>query len=316
MPPEVPAGKYPPVGAIIDYYLASAAKGPVTLEILDDQSQLVRRYASTDKPPSIEKIAGQHPIPMYWVRPTQILSAEAGMHRFVWNLHYPKPEALETEFPISAISHDTPEYPLGARVLPGHYTVKLTVDGKSYTQPLAVKMDPRITTSVDDLRKQHDMEAGAVEGMNDSYASLEQVQSVRAQLKDLTAKVGGNQKLFGGLAALDKQCAELEGATQPGFLGTPPSGKQPENFSTLNQHFSAILAVADSADAAPTTQAEAAYRELEDSSTMLRKRWSVLREREILDLNAELKKAGLSDIDPKKPLPEKPAGTSDGDDEP
>ena len=316
LPPEVPAGKNPPDGAIIDYYLSSAAKGPVTLEILDDQSQLVRRYASTDMPPSIEKIAAQHPIPMYWVRPTEILSAEAGMHRFVWNLHYPKPEALETEFPISAIFHDTPEYPLGARVLPGHYTVKLTVDGKSYTEPLVVKMDPRITSSVDDLRKQYDMEAGAVEGMNDSYESLEQVQSVRAQLKELTAKVGGNEKLRGGLAALDKQCAELEGGTQPGFFGTPPSGKQPENFSTLNQHFSTILAVADSADAAPTAQAEAAYRELEDSSTMLRKRWSVLCEREILDLNAELKKAGLPEIDPKKPLPEKPAGASGGEDEP
>jgi len=316
LPPEVPAGKNPPDGAIIDYYLSSAAKGPVTLEILDDQNQLVRRYASTDKPPSIEKIAAQHPIPMYWVRPTQILSGEAGMHRFVWNLHYPKPEALETEFPISAIFHDTPEYPLGARVLPGDYTVKLTVDGKSYTEPLVVKMDPRITSSVDDLRKQHDMEVGAVEGMNDSYESLEQVRSVRAQLKDLTKKAGGNEKLSGGLAALDKQCAELEGGTQPGFFGTPPSGKQPENFSALNQHFSTILAVADSADVAPTTEVEAAYRELEDSSTMLRKRWSVLREREILDLNAELKKAGLPEIDPKKPLPEKPVGASGGEDEP
>jgi hypothetical protein len=253
---------------------------------------------------------------MYWVRPTQILSGEAGMHRFVWNLHYPRPEALETEFPISAIVHDTPEYPLGAWVLPGNYTVKLTVDGKSYTQPLVVRMDPRITTPLDDLRKQHDMEIGATEGMNDSYESLEQVQSVRAQLKDLTAKAVRNEKLSGSLAALDKQCAELEGATEPAFFGLPRAGKQPENFSTLNQHFSKILSVADSADAAPTTQAEAAYRELEDSSTALRKRWSALREREILDLNAQLEKAGLSAIDPKKPSPEKPAGASEGGDEP
>jgi photosystem II stability/assembly factor-like uncharacterized protein len=316
LPPEVPAGKNPPDGAIVDYYLAGRATGPVTLDILDDQGQLLRRYASTDKPPSMEKLVAGHPIPMYWVRPTQILSGEAGMHRFVWNLHYPRPEALETEFPISAIVHDTPEYPLGAWVLPGNYTVKLTVDGKSYTQPLVVRMDPRITTPLDDLRKQHDMEIGATEGMNDSYESLEQVQSVRAQLKDLTAKAVRNEKLSGSLAALDKQCAELEGATEPAFFGLPRAGKQPENFSTLNQHFSKILSVADSADAAPTTQAEAAYRELEDSSTALRKRWSALREREILDLNAQLEKAGLSAIDPKKPSPEKPAGASEGGDEP
>ena len=316
LPPEVPAGKNPPDGAIVDYYLAGRATGPVTLDILDDQGQMLRRYASTDKPPSMEKLVAGHAIPMYWVRPTQILSGEAGMHRFVWNLHYPRPEALETDFPISAIVHDTPEYPLGAWVLPGNYTVKLTVDGKSYTQPLVVRMDPRITTPLDDLRKQHDMEIGATEGMNDSYESLEQVQSVRAQLKDLTAKAVRNEKLSGSLAALDKQCAELEGATEPAFFGLPRAGKQPENFSTLNQHFSKILSVADSADAAPTTQAEAAYRELEDSSTALRKRWSALREREILDLNAQLEKAGLSTIDPKKPSPEKPADASEGDDEP
>jgi photosystem II stability/assembly factor-like uncharacterized protein len=316
LPPEVPAGKNPPDGAILDYYFAAAAKGPVTLEILGDQGQLVRRYASTDKPPSMEKIAAQHPIPMYWVRPTQILSGEPGMHRFVWNLHYAPPQALETEFPISAILHDTPEYPLGAWVLPGKYTVRLTADGSSHTRTLVVNMDPRIATPLDDLRKQHDMQVGAAEGMNDSYESLEQVQSVRAQLKDLSAKVTGDAKLTKDLAALDKQCAELEGATERSFFGLPPSAKQPENFSTLNQHFSAILTVADSADAAPTTQATAVYQELEESSTALRRRWSVLREREILDLNGELKKAGLPGIDPKKPLPEKPGGASSGDDEP
>ena len=69
----------------------------------------MRRYASTDKPEALEKIASEHPIPMYWVRPTQILSAEAGMHRFVWDLHYAPPDSLGHEFPISAILHDTPQ---------------------------------------------------------------------------------------------------------------------------------------------------------------------------------------------------------------
>ena len=111
------------------------------------------------------------------------------MHRFVWDLHYPVPKALEKEFPISAILHDTPLSPLGVRALPGSYTAKLTVDGKSYTQPLTLKMDPRIQTSPDDLRKQFDMETGSVEGMNESYESLEQVKSVREQIKELSKKV-------------------------------------------------------------------------------------------------------------------------------
>jgi photosystem II stability/assembly factor-like uncharacterized protein len=316
LPPEVPAGANPPDGAIIDYYLSAKASGPVTLEILDGNGELVRHFGSTDKPPSMEKLASDHPIPMYWVRPTQILSAEAGMHRFVWNLHYAPPEALEYEFPISAIIHNTPLYPLGAWVLPGSYTVKITVAGQSYTQPLTVKMDPRIQTAMNDLRKQHDMEMGAVEGMDESYQALAQVKSVRGQIKELVPRASGKRKLVDDLAALDKQCAELEGATQHSFLGVPPGGKQPENLSTLNQHFAAILAVADSADARPTTQATAAYEDLEESANVLRKRWSALREREILDLNLELKNAGLAPMDPQKPLAEKPGGASDGNDEP
>src|SRR6266852_1035836 len=158
LPPEFPAGKNPPDGAIIDYHLADPAKGPVTLEIFDGQDHLVRRYSSSDKPEPLEKTAGEHPIPMYWVRPAQVLSGAAGMHRFVWDLHYAPPDSLAHEFPISAIVHDTPKYPLGAWALPGRYTVKLAVEGKSFTKALVVKMDPRITTSLADLRKQFEME--------------------------------------------------------------------------------------------------------------------------------------------------------------
>jgi photosystem II stability/assembly factor-like uncharacterized protein len=315
LPPEVPAGKNPPDGAIIDYYLSAAAKDPVTLDIFtaDGNPRLVRHYSSTDKPPSIDKLAGEHPIPMYWVRPEEILSAQAGMHRFVWDLHYAPPKALEYEFPISAILHNTPLVPLGARPLSGKYKVELTVDRKRYDATFQLKMDPRITASSGDLAKQFDMESEAVAGMDDSYESLEQVQSVREQLKQIVPKLHGN--VATDAAALDKQCAELEGATQPSFFGTPPKGKQPENFSSLNQHYSAILAVADSADAPPTTQANAAFQGLESESTRLRKQWSALKEKELLDLNKELKKAKQPEIDPKKPLAEEPGGAGDGDDD-
>jgi len=320
LPPEVPAGKNPPDGAILDYFLGNTAKNLVTLEIIDDAGNMVRRYSSADQPDSIEKLAAEHPIPMYWVRPTQILSGAAGMHRFVWNLHRTPPKALEYEFPISAILRDTPKYPLGTWVLPGNYTVKLTVDGRSYTRPLTVRMDPRIKSSLDDLRKQYEMQLGASQGMDESYEALEQVISVREQLKELAPRVQGKPKdktrMMEAISSLDTQCAELEGATQRSFFGVPPRGREPENLSTLNQHYSTILAVADSADAAPTSQAMAADLELNEQASELHKRWSGLREREIPDLNKVLKKAGLPTVDVKKPLDEELGGASEGDDEP
>jgi len=313
LPPEVPAGKNPPDGAIIDYYLASSSNQPVTLEIFDEQQHFVRRYSSADKPEPVEKTAAEHPIPMYWVRPTQILSAGAGMHRFAWDLHYDSPESLGHEFPISAIVHDTPKYPLGAWVVPGNYTVKLTVDGKSYSQPLVVKMDPRIKTSATDLRKQFEMESGSVEGMNRSFDALAQVRSVRAQLKERAARAKG--AVADAIAALDKQAGELEGTARSNFFGLPPGAKQPENFSSLNQHFSGILSVADSADAAPTIQATTLYKELEEDLEKLVDRWTKIRQQDILALNAKLKKARLAPIDPGKSA-ETPAADADGDDVP
>ena len=66
------------------------------------------------------------------------------MHRFIWDLRYPPwltqaPDALNHEYPISAIYGDTPREPLGTLVLPGQYSVKLTKAGRPDTQPLAVK---------------------------------------------------------------------------------------------------------------------------------------------------------------------------------
>jgi hypothetical protein len=150
--------------------------------------------------------------------------------------------------------------------------------------------------------------------MNQSYDSLGQVLSVRAQIKELSSKATG--KLAESLEALESQCAGLAGAATSTFFGTPPSGKQPENFSSLNQHFSQLLAIADSADAAPTLQAEQAYAELQKDLASLRAQWVDLRRGPLLDLNRELQNAGLPVIDPDKALSHELGEASDGDDEP
>jgi hypothetical protein len=151
--------------------------------------------------------------------------------------------------------------------------------------------------------------------MNRSFQALAQVQSVRSQLKERAAKAG-QSALADAIVALDKQAAQLQGAAQSGFFGLAPGAKQPENFSTLNQHFGALLAVADSADAAPTTQATAAFKELEDALENLNSRWTKIRQQDIASLNTELKKAGLAPVDANKEPDAAPTDDADGDDEP
>ncbi|MGB9122533.1 MAG: glycoside hydrolase, partial [Candidatus Angelobacter sp.] len=151
LPPDFPAGENPPDGAVIDYYLQSASSSPVTLEIKDSAGKTVRQYSSADKPDPIDPMLN---IPTYWVRPPQTLSAAAGAHRFLWDMHYPDVPGVEAEYPIAAIPHNTAPQPSGPWALPGQYTVVLTANGKSYSQPLTIKMDPRVKTPLAGLQQQ------------------------------------------------------------------------------------------------------------------------------------------------------------------
>ena len=141
LPPEEPAGENPPDGAIIDYYLPADARGPLTLSIYDNAGDLVRTFSSAATP---EPINPEIVVPTYWVRPMRIPGAASGLHRFVWDYRYPRPKAVSYDYPISAMAHETPLAPEGVLALPGRYTVKLSVDGRTYTQPLTLKMDPRV----------------------------------------------------------------------------------------------------------------------------------------------------------------------------
>ncbi len=142
-PPEEPAGQNPPDGAIIYYNLKSASSGPVVIDILDSTGKVLSRFDSSDQPPQPDPSLN---VPTYWIRPFTRPATTTGLHRFIWDLHAaPAPAAGRRrggEYPISAIYQDTPGTQ-GEWMPPGVYTVKLTVDGRAYTQPLIVKPDPR-----------------------------------------------------------------------------------------------------------------------------------------------------------------------------
>ena len=253
LPPEEPAGENPPDGAIVYYHLKTTASAPVTIEIFDALKKLVRRYASDDKP---EPIDPELNVPTYWIRPTAIPDASAGMHQFVWDLHYAPPDALSHEYPISAIYRDTPRYPLGASVLPGVYTVKLTVDGKSYTQPLTVKMDPRVKTPAAGLLQQFTLSTKVTDMMHRDYEALDEVKALRAKHPDL-----------------EQEAAALEGSGG-GRFGRGAAG---ESLSKLNGDLASVLGVLQGAEAAPTTQAVRAVTELEATLNRLLEKTSELK---------------------------------------
>ncbi len=171
LPPETPAARNPPDGAMIDYFLAADARGPVTLQILTAAGKLVRRYSSADPPERIDE--QELNVPVQWARTPRILPATTGMHRFVWDMRYPRPGAVQRDLPISAIDHDTPLEPLGVFAVPGIYTVKLTVDGQTFTRPLTVKMDPRAAITPIGLSTQFTLAMKIADLMNRSYDAIQ-----------------------------------------------------------------------------------------------------------------------------------------------
>jgi photosystem II stability/assembly factor-like uncharacterized protein len=285
LPPEEPAGKNPPDGAIIDYVLKGRSSQPVTLEIADASGRLVRRYSSADRPEAIDPELN---VPTYWVRPTPILSAEPGMHRFVWDLHFPPPDVLEHEYPISAIPGDTPRHPLGPAALPGAYTVRLSAFGRAWTAPLAVRMDPRVTTPVEGLAERFRLATGIAEALRRDSAALSQVKRLRARLAEVIPRASGEAKQ--SVASLEADLAALEGS------GGGRGAGSAENLSGVNGKLAAVYAIIEGSDAAPTTQAATAVTDLQDSLAKVLTRWDEVRTRSLPATNAELKKAGLPTI--------------------
>ena len=250
LPIDEPAGRNPPDGAVLDYYLARAPAGPVVLEILDGTGRSVRRFSSGDAstPPDSDLN-----IPLWWIRPPAAPGTEAGMHRFVWDLHEPPPPALRHEYPIAAIRGDTPREPRGPWVLPGRYTVRLTVEGRTYTQPLTVRMDPRVTLAAGALARQLALAWRLVGALRRDSIALDAVRVLRRELAKARERAQG--PLAVTLDSLDRDAAALEG----GATGAP----QEMSLVRLNGRLVELYGVVEGAEAPPTSQAGALAGELE-----------------------------------------------------
>jgi hypothetical protein len=152
-PKEEPTGENPPDGASINFALAPGAQS-VILEILDGRNRVLRRYSSDDSLPWTVPPVSQAPVPLYWYKQPAVLPKTQGMHRWYWDVHYQNLQQIPGGggfgggggLPISAIPGRSAPAPRAPWVAPGTYTVRLTVDGKSQTQPLVVRQDPRVKT--------------------------------------------------------------------------------------------------------------------------------------------------------------------------
>jgi photosystem II stability/assembly factor-like uncharacterized protein len=291
LPPDEPAASNPPDGAVIDYNVGNAASGPVKLEILDVRGQVVRSFSSTDQPEASEADLKKQLIPLYWLRPFRSLSAEAGTHRWVWDLHYRTPNSLRHEYPIAAIPGDTPRLPLGPNALPGHYTVRLTANGKSQTAALTVKMDPRVKTPAPGLEKKFEAEMQLASLVSQTSLATQQANSIDAQLKKQSEQL----RIAGeAVQTFQEKLAALLG-NAAGF-GAPAQAGEP-TLMQVNGTASTLYGQVWQVDATPTSAQLAAITAAEHDSAAVMKRWAAFKNDALPELNRKLREANLPEIE-------------------
>jgi photosystem II stability/assembly factor-like uncharacterized protein len=290
-PPELPAGENPLPGGIIDYNLAKDASAPVTLDILDATGKVVRHYSSDDHvrnpnpaldPVAYDKVCQQTPsapdcaLPLYWPAAPIRLSTRGGFHRFTWDLHFDAigedPDAGD-EGANGAVPHHTYDQPYSPWAPPGIYTARLTVDGKAYTQPVTLRLDPRVKTPAAGLTQLASLTRRAYDAAVTAHGEYE---AARAMAARLTSSSGiGADKLR---AQIDSIAPVQTGIRRGRGFGPPGGGAAaaPTLESVSNALMAAAMAM-QGADVAPTAgQAAAVDKALADFRAIMQK-WTAIK---------------------------------------
>jgi hypothetical protein len=228
------------------------------------------------------------------------------MHRFTWDMHYQSLGAGgRGGLPSSAVPYNTVPSPNSPWVAAGKYAVKLTVNGKSYTQPIVVKLDPRVKTPAVGIAQQSDLSKQLYDGVLGTQAALRELRAIRTQVKTLQEKAGQNP-IAQALADFDKKAAALEGgggAAGGGQRGGggggfgPGAGGGGDTLAGIGGSLTSLMGLMQAADAAPTSQVLTAVGERQKALAVLMDRWKALKTQDLAALNAQLKTAGLPVIE-------------------
>ena len=263
-------GKNPPDGAVIDYWLKTSLKPAdkkpgasdegktdadktdaekkeppkITLEILDSSGKPIRRF------PKKEEAGGGDEEEEFFNRggSSGPLPADAGLNRFVWDLRYEG----ATRVPKAPLWGGSTNGPIA---LPGTYQVKLTVLGKSYTAPLEITADPRLSATQADLTKQFDLLMKIRDAVTETDDTILEIRDLREQINVVNKHVGSGPQgkpIVDAGKALDKKMTAIEEVL---IQTKAKSGQDVLNYPVrLNNHFVALGGVVDSASTAPTQQ--------------------------------------------------------------
>ncbi|MGA8111925.1 MAG: glycoside hydrolase [Acidobacteriaceae bacterium] len=304
VPPDEPMGANPPDGAMIDYDLAQNAHD-VTLEVLDSDGKVLRKYTNHDPvEPTAETLRTQL-IPSYWVLMHGPMPATEGMHRWVWDLRSTTPASTRYGYPISAVPHRTPLQPQGPLVVPGTYTVRLTVDGQSQTEPLTVKMDPRIHTSQEELVALHAAQMAAADALDSAAKADLAAHAVEEQLEAAGAADANLQSQLAPISAALK--VVLQGSRRGRGEASGAETNRP-GIDEVTGEVGQVYGGLEQSDNPPTEALLKAAQNAEAEARAATPAWEDFKAKQLPALNEILTKAGKPAIDLNKEPDNMPGG--------
>jgi len=290
-PRRYPVGENPPAGVILYYYLKEAPKEPAKLELLDANGKVVRAFNSEEKKTEGAPEEGERD------EPIEHIPAKAGLNLFVWDLRY----ELPTKVPL--LIYDAGE-PLGPLALPGKYQARLTVAGKSQTTSFEIKMDPRVQTSPEDLRKQFDLMIKLRDRQHEMNTVVIAIRDLRAQLQAIERRVGsgdGGKPVVAACADLRKKIGEIE--EQLVQVNSKSSEDQANYPTMLNSKIAYLQNVVDSADTAPTQAEEDVFKDLDGRLDTQLAKWREVLSKDLPALNDTMRKNNVPNVAPSAAQP-------------
>jgi hypothetical protein len=277
----------PPDGAVLDFYLKQKSPSPVQLEIFDSAGNLVRRFSSDDK--LFKTAPNSVPLTLNWVRDPQPLPNEPGMHRFIWDLHYALPEGVHRSYFFSA----------GPWVVPGSYSIKLTANGKTTTQPLIIKMDPRSNAATDALERQVAVAAQLSQTLGQVSIALQQAKDLRNQTAERKKNAADKPQIATALDDFNRKmevAVEFDANDDFMVFGLALPDKPRESLPRIQSALTGLLIVEQSADVAPASDVVTAANAWVASSNDALARWKTVLGPDFATLNSQLQKANLKPL--------------------
>jgi hypothetical protein len=287
-PADTALGTNPPTGAIIDYTLGKSAK-QVVIEIreknagADGKPRVVRRYASDDNTPPIQV---ERYFAEAWTKPVAKPSTEPGAHRFVWNLRWPRPKAVEYGYSIAAVwGESTPLTPEGMLALPDEYDVVLIVDGEEQHQALKVAPDPRIHATRAELEKAFTFYRDVEGELAKAWQMYGEVDAVHEQLEALR-KNEAAAKAKGAVEAFEKKLSPFREG----------KGEAAPNIGTIAGEFASLATDVEGADAAAADAQQKVFFEYRGRLARMDERWGTTKKIDLAALNLSLAADGFREI--------------------